>query len=208
MDQSTGHAPYKIVVGFDFSELAERAVEEACSLAAHHMPAELHVITVAQQAADFVRLPTASDAISEQGAREAVRVRIGRIVDTYQNKCGPIGVERIAVYVVAGFPALEPAEGIVGLANAIDAQLIVVGTHGRPALSRWLLGSVARDVVRDATTNVFVVRPSDFVNGKSVPPIEPPLAPGEPHLKHFEHRRTYHYVDKVSHWTDRTLPAS
>jgi hypothetical protein len=71
-----------------------------------------------------------------------------------------------------------------------------------------MLGSVAQHVVRDAQTSVFVVRPADFVRGNKVPEIQPPLAPGEPHLKHFEHRRTYHYVDKVSHWTNRTMPAS
>lgn len=205
---TTSQKTYRIVVGFDFSELAQRAVEEACSIAAKSAPAEMHVLTVAQQAGDQVRLPGTPEAQSEEAARETVRVRIGQIVDEYQKRRGPIGVERIAVYVLAGLPAQDPAKGITGLASALDANVIVVGTHGRPALSRLLLGSVARDVVSEATTNVYVVRPADFVGGERVPSIEPPLRPGESHLKHFEHRRTYHYVDKVAHWTDRTLPVS
>jgi hypothetical protein len=71
-----------------------------------------------------------------------------------------------------------------------------------------LLGSVAAHVVRDASTSVYVVRPTDFVGGEKVPEIQPPLAPGEPHLKHFEHRRTYHYVDKVAPWSSRAMPVS
>jgi nucleotide-binding universal stress UspA family protein len=205
---TTSQKAYRIVVGFDFSELAERAVEEACSIAAKSAPAELHVLTVAQQAGDLVRLPGTTEPQAEDAARETVRVKIGQIVVEYQRRRGPIGVERIAVYVLAGLPAQEPAKGITGLASALDANVIVVGTHGRPALSRLLLGSVARDVVSEATTNVYVVRPADFVGGERVPAIEPPLRPGEPHLKHFEHRRTYHYVDKVAQWTDRTLPVS
>jgi hypothetical protein len=34
------------------------------------------------------------------------------------------------------------------------------------------------------------------------------LAPGEPHLKQFEHRRTYHYVDQIAARPSRTMPVS
>jgi hypothetical protein len=137
-------------------------------------------------------------------ARETVRLRVAQLVDDYQSHSGPIALDRIAVYVVAG----EPGRVITDLARAADADLIVVGTHGRTGVARIVLGSVAQHVVRDAETSVYVVRPSDFVRGKKVPDVQPPLAAGEPHLKHFEHRRTYHYVDKVSHWTNRTMPVS
>ena len=39
------------------------------------------------------------------------------------------------------------------------ADLIVVGTHGRGGFERYLLGSVASDVVRDASCDVLVVPP-------------------------------------------------
>jgi nucleotide-binding universal stress UspA family protein len=49
-------------------------------------------------------------------------------------------------------------------ANAID--LIIVGTHGRGAVSRFLMGSVAERVVRSATCPVLTVRAHerDFVD--------------------------------------------
>jgi nucleotide-binding universal stress UspA family protein len=36
--------------------------------------------------------------------------------------------------------------------------LIMVGSHGRGGMERWLIGSVAERVVRHARSNVYVVR--------------------------------------------------
>lgn len=198
--------PYQVVVGFDFSALAERALEEALAICERHSPAELHVITVASPAGLLLQLPGGGDPSPEDQARETVRARIAEILDAYQATNGRVGLDRVAVYVLNSVPAGEPAQLITGLAAAVDADLVVIGTHGRAGLRRLLLGSVAAQVVRDAGTSVYVVRPPDFLKGERVPSIERPLAPGEPHLKHFEHRRTYHYIDKVAPWTSRTMP--
>jgi nucleotide-binding universal stress UspA family protein len=47
---------------------------------------------------------------------------------------------------------------IVDEARDWQADLIVVGTHGRTGLKRWLLGSVAQAVVGHAPCSVEVVR--------------------------------------------------
>ncbi|WP_233837799.1 universal stress protein [Paraburkholderia sp. ZP32-5] len=44
------------------------------------------------------------------------------------------------------------------LADEIDADLIVMGTHGRQGLQRFLLGSVAESLVRSTDKPVLVVR--------------------------------------------------
>jgi len=199
---------FEIVVGYDCSELGDRVVGEALDIARHRAPAEVHVITIGLRNDDLVSLPGESPATTEDVAREAARLRIARIVDENQQRLGPLGLERVAVYVDATLPAREPGAVINELARAVDAGLIVVGTHGRTGVERLILGSVASQVVRHATTSVYVVQPGDFVHGKKVPAIQPPLVPGEHPLKHFEHRRTFHYVDKVSSWTSRTMPAS
>lgn len=51
-----------------------------------------------------------------------------------------------------------PAHTIVGLAAELNADLIVIGTHGRSGFARVLLGSVAEQVIRHAGCPVFVVR--------------------------------------------------
>jgi nucleotide-binding universal stress UspA family protein len=51
----------------------------------------------------------------------------------------------------------QPASEIVGWAAAKQAQLIIVGTHGRSGVERFLLGSVAEHVLRLASCAVLVV---------------------------------------------------
>ncbi len=52
----------------------------------------------------------------------------------------------------------EPGEAIVAAADSEDADLIVVGSHGRSGVSRFLIGSVSDFVVRHAHCPVMVVR--------------------------------------------------
>jgi nucleotide-binding universal stress UspA family protein len=51
-----------------------------------------------------------------------------------------------------------PAKAICDYAEEHGVDLIVVGSHGRGGVERWLIGSVAERVVRHATSNVYVVR--------------------------------------------------
>jgi nucleotide-binding universal stress UspA family protein len=52
----------------------------------------------------------------------------------------------------------DPRSAIVDEAEEWGADLIVVGSHGRTGLKRWLLGSVAQAVVGHAPCSVEVVR--------------------------------------------------
>jgi len=54
----------------------------------------------------------------------------------------------------------DPAESIVDAARSEGADIIVVGSHGRAALGRALIGSVSDQVVRHAPCPVMVVRSS------------------------------------------------
>ena len=52
------------------------------------------------------------------------------------------------------------AEGIVDAATESDADLIVIGTHGRTGLTRLVVGSVAERVVRLAPRAVLTIKPA------------------------------------------------
>lgn len=56
--------------------------------------------------------------------------------------------------------APDVAAAILHQAAALDADLIVMGTHGRSGIERAVLGSVAEAVVRHARCPVFTVRPT------------------------------------------------
>ena len=51
-----------------------------------------------------------------------------------------------------------PARAICDYAESHGVDLIVLGSHGRGGMERWLIGSVAERVVRHAACNVYVVR--------------------------------------------------
>ena len=53
----------------------------------------------------------------------------------------------------------EPADGILKTADELQADVIVVGTHGRTGISRLRFGSVAEAIVRRSTRPVLVVGP-------------------------------------------------
>jgi nucleotide-binding universal stress UspA family protein len=52
----------------------------------------------------------------------------------------------------------DPATEILRVAKDINADLIVMGTHGRTGLGRLLMGSVAEQVVRRALCSVLTVK--------------------------------------------------
>jgi nucleotide-binding universal stress UspA family protein len=62
--------------------------------------------------------------------------------------------------------ATNVAHAITEYATANPIDLIIVGTHGRGAVSRFLMGSVAERVVRSAPCPVLTVhaRERDFVD--------------------------------------------
>ena len=53
-----------------------------------------------------------------------------------------------------------PADGVRQTASLQNADLIVMGTHGRSGLNRWMLGSVAERVLRESSAPVLTVRSS------------------------------------------------
>jgi len=52
-----------------------------------------------------------------------------------------------------------PAENINRTSRELNADLIVMGTHGRSGLNRWTLGSVTERVLRETRIPLLTVRP-------------------------------------------------
>ncbi|MBT8164375.1 MAG: universal stress protein [Acidimicrobiia bacterium] len=54
-----------------------------------------------------------------------------------------------------------PAEDIVACARITGAELIVIGLRNRTKTGKYLMGSVAQDVMLNAPCSVLAVRPAD-----------------------------------------------
>jgi nucleotide-binding universal stress UspA family protein len=194
---------YRIIAALDFSELGDRALEEALRLCRSHEHAELHVIAVGWLEGQKIRLPGPKGLLLLPPDAEAVMGEHVRAIVSRVGQAGhPIALERIALYATDG----APAERICALAAGIEADLVVLGTHGRAGLEHWILGSVAEEVVRRASCGVLVVRPRDFLRGQPLPLVEPPLQQGEHGLKPFHHAPTHHYVVRGTASTGRVMP--
>ncbi len=64
-----------------------------------------------------------------------------------------------------------PSHVIIEQAEALNADLLVMGTHGRTGITHLLIGSVAERVIRHAPCPVFVVRERRAAGARTVPAV-------------------------------------
>lgn len=156
---------YTIVVGIDFSEAGNGALDHAIELAVARN-AELHILYVD----DHFR--------GAEDGREAAEAMLERIekhgIFHMEQASKRLGKAVSFRHLYSHFRVGAPAEQIVQLAVDLNADLIVVGTHGRRGVQRLLMGSVSERVVRLARCAVWIVRPKDHEGLGHVPEIEPP----------------------------------
>jgi nucleotide-binding universal stress UspA family protein len=142
----------RIVCPVDFSEPSELALAQAVSMA-EQTGAELMLTTVVQPITPAMfsdgMLLAQPDTLPNQSEELAQK-----LLDKWREKfCTPV-LERTTLHVAVGIPFVE----IVRHARENEADLIVMGSHGRTGIEHLMIGSVAERVVRKATCSVLVVR--------------------------------------------------
>jgi nucleotide-binding universal stress UspA family protein len=60
----------------------------------------------------------------------------------------------------------QPAEEIIDYAAEQGVDLIVMCTHGKSGIGRWVFGSVTEKVLRGATPPVLIIRPEELHSQK------------------------------------------
>lgn len=140
-----------IVVPTDFSEYAEHAFTWALDLATDQKAKV--VLVHAAQAISYLAFPESVYVPDLKKMEEEMMVDAEKRLADFAAKKGtrPVPVE---TRVVVGEPVWE----ICQAATREQADLIVMGSHGRTGLSHVLLGSVAERVVRHAPCPVLVAR--------------------------------------------------
>ena len=153
----------KIIVPLDGSPLAESALPQARELAGL-TGSEIRLVRVV----DFTNLENAGAV-----GLALEYVPSGDVLDVEQAEAERY-LEAIATELRAdGLPVeTEVYRGRVSrvLAQVATADdLIVMASHGRGGLTRWFLGSVAEDLLRQAKAPVMLVRASQAPAGESLP---------------------------------------
>ena len=137
-----------ILAAVDFSDTSSAALDEARELA-RSLSAHLTILHADEfpvmRAGELYYLPAA--VIEEHEA--ALRERLALLAELARAD----GIE-VSSKVVPG----PPHKVILEVANSVEANLIVMGTHGGSGLRRVLAGSVAERVVRTSPIPVLTVR--------------------------------------------------
>lgn len=140
-----------VVVPLDGSEPSERALAYAVALArAWDEQIVLTGVTTARNQGGLAGLaPSIKLEFEESGVRQAedylrkVRNKLRRTV-------------RVEAMVRIGDPARE----VQTAARKLNARLIVMTTHGRSGVSRWVQGSVAGKLLRESTIPLLAIGPN------------------------------------------------
>ena len=156
----------KILIGYDGSECAEAALDDLthAGLPPH---AEAHILSIGE--VWLPPPPPSTYEIIEQAREAKTQAELQR---SYSKGCRAakealILAERARDRVQTNFPAWKvtvdsscgsPAWELVSKADHWKPDLIVVGSHGRTALGRFVLGSVSQRVLTEALCSVRIAR--------------------------------------------------
>ncbi len=139
----------EILVPTDGSDAAARALDHALNLAEQY-DSRIHGLYVVDANA-YSTLEAGTDvvisALEEEG-EESVQVVADRAADA--------GID-VVTDVVTG----TVHRSIIEYADEHDVDLILMGTHGRRGLDRYLLGSVTEKVVRASDVPVLTIRAAE-----------------------------------------------
>jgi nucleotide-binding universal stress UspA family protein len=155
------HPP--IIVPLDGSELAERALPYARTLATA-LRAPVVLVTaiggtdVREELARSLRL------------QESERGYFSAYLETVADRLALSGTET-AVHVG------DAADVILNTANEYRGQMIIASSHGRSGLGRWMYGSVAAALVRSSTVPLLLVGKEVAATGQDRVPIRSMMVP-------------------------------
>jgi nucleotide-binding universal stress UspA family protein len=142
----------KIVVPLDGSGWSERAIPHATDIALNNKSEIilLHVYrSPAGQYTDQIAIAGQSEQI------DTVREQVKQQLTSLRNQLRGQGIQcRVQFIEGVGVPHL-----ICDYINDEDADLVVMSSHGRTGLGRFIFGSVARQVMEGVKVPVMIIRP-------------------------------------------------
>lgn len=153
-DAASQRYPYeRVLVPTDGSETADRALDTGIDLA-NASDARLHVLSVV----DVTSLGV--DVYSEIHI-DALEERAESVIENARTSASDAGVASVEGTIEYGSAVHRAIRTYV---RDHDVDVVVMGTHGRSGLDRWLLGSVTEKVVRTSPVPVLTIpgqRPSE-----------------------------------------------
>lgn len=135
-----------ILVPLDGSEFAERALDKASELA-RELRADVVLVTVIDSSVRDAFSGLAG--VERTGVLDAVRNHV-------EAKGGELSEQGLRVSTMIEHSD-HSAEKVLEIAETKADPIIVMSSHGRSGLRRWLLGSVAEKILRSGSVPVLVI---------------------------------------------------
>lgn len=145
--------PYQhILVPIDDSPIAYAAMEHAQDIA-QAFDAQITLVSVVAidpfVGVDFYKVaPSITDHIFE--AEKNAEGRLQDLKQTLEQRGFVVNTRIIR--------EVPPAIGIVTIADEVNADLIIMGSHGRSGIKKFILGSVAQEVLTQSQLPVLIVK--------------------------------------------------
>lgn len=152
----------RILVAIDGSAASAKAVQAA--------------VTLAKQLGARIRLTYVIEEVTHVGVYDTFGYAAG-LVDSLKEQGVKVLSSAAAEVAAAGIevdhalldqPGQRLGDAIANTAKLWNADLIVVGTHGRQGVSRFVLGSGAEQIIRNAPVHVLVIREPDETDTSQV----------------------------------------
>lgn len=145
----------RIFVAIDASATAQLALDEAIALA--KMPGGSLCIASALDTSSLAQAFLGVEAfVDTDKVKQGMRDKTDALLDLAAAKATAAGCDPYRQLIESDEKSV--ADMLADAAHQWDADLIVIGTHGRRGLNRMVMGSVAENLVRIATTSLMLVR--------------------------------------------------
>ena len=151
----------EILVPLDGSDISASSLPTARQLA-EDLGARIHLLQISSQTEEFsvmrgAELGAMSSDYSQQVLDEVLSAQRDRI-ERYLNEVGD-ELASAGLDVVKAVEDGQAADKIVDYAEAAGIDLIIMSTHGRGGVRRFLVGSVTDKVIRSTHLPVLVIHP-------------------------------------------------
>jgi len=146
--------PTKILVPTDFSEYSDKALRQAIDIARKYK-AKVYVLHVVQEKItrsidDYGLTPLETIEIMEWDMINAARLKVEKHLDKFPHTK--------ELEVISDVVLGNPSEAILEEEASKGIDLIVIASLGRTGLAKYLIGSVARNVLNGAKCPVLLTR--------------------------------------------------
>jgi len=142
----------KIMVPTDFSTFSDLAFKRALDFA-EACNAKIHLIHVVEDAPDIFKL----DRFNTEGQKKIMKDLEKQCKDSFSEQMAKFPHAQkvdIETSVLRGIPSRE----ILAMQKKINADMLVIGTHGQSAFEDFLFGNTASKIIRYSKCSVLVVR--------------------------------------------------